>query len=42
MIGRGTDLQKNSEKVMIAIENVPHWKTGKIKTLIRSCPKWEN
>lgn len=42
VIGRGLDVQKNSEKVMIAIENAPHWKTGNKKELIRSYPKWEN
>ena len=30
----GTDLQKCSEKCLIALEGVPHWKTGKPKTLI--------
>lgn len=27
----GSDPQKDSEKTMIALENVPHWKTGEIK-----------
>ena len=27
----GTDLQKCSEKCLIALENCPHWKTGKLK-----------
>lgn len=30
------DLMKKSESSMIALENCPHWKTGKIKTLLRS------
>jgi predicted nuclease of restriction endonuclease-like RecB superfamily len=30
----GTDIAKISGKTMIALENTPHWKTGKIKTLI--------
>jgi len=29
------DILKSSSKVMIALENVPHWKTGKSKTLLR-------
>ena len=29
-----TDIQKCSEKNLIALENVPHWKTGKLKELI--------
>ncbi len=28
----GTDEQKAGVKTMIALENVPHWKSGKIKT----------
>ena len=32
----GTDIQKCSEKNLIALENCPHWKTGKPKTLITS------
>jgi len=28
----GTDVQKCSEKCLIALENCPHWKTGKPKT----------
>ena len=31
----GCDTQKASEKTMIALENVPHFKTGKVKTLVR-------
>jgi len=27
----GTDIQKCSEKNLIALENCPHWKTGKLK-----------
>ncbi len=27
----GTDIQKCSEKNLIALENYPHWKTGKLK-----------
>lgn len=27
----GTDVQKASEKNLIALENMPHWKTGKLK-----------
>lgn len=30
----GTDITKIGGKTMIALENTPHWKTGKIKTLI--------
>ncbi|MAH07140.1 hypothetical protein CMI38_02725 [Candidatus Pacearchaeota archaeon] len=30
------DKQKATNRCMIALENVPHWKTGKIKTLIES------
>ena len=30
----GCDEQKASTRCMIALENVPHWKTGNIKTLI--------
>lgn len=29
-----TDEQKGSDRCLIAIENVPHWKTGNLKTLI--------
>lgn len=32
----GTDPLKKNRHSMIAIENVPHWKTGKKKTLIKS------
>lgn len=28
----GTDVQKCSEKNLIALEDCPHWKTGKLKT----------
>lgn len=28
----GTDIQKCSEKNLIALENCPHWKTGKLKS----------
>ncbi len=31
----GADVQKNSDKTMIALENYPHWKTGKIKEEIK-------
>jgi len=31
----GTDEQKASERCMIALENCPHWKTGKLKTLVK-------
>jgi len=27
----GTDAQKDSDKCLIALENVPHWKSGKVK-----------
>lgn len=37
LIKFGADLHKKSE-VMIAIENVPHWKTGNLKTLVRGYP----
>lgn len=30
----GADEQKANQRCMIALENVPHWKTGNIKTLI--------
>lgn len=30
----GSDIVKGGEKTMIALENTPHWKTGRIKTLI--------
>lgn len=33
----GCDELKNSERVMIAMENKPHWKTGNKKTRIRQC-----
>jgi len=32
----GADLQKATERCMIALENFPHWKTGNPKTLIES------
>ena len=32
----GTDIQKCSEKCLIALENVPHFKTGRKKTLIKN------
>lgn len=32
----GVDLQKASDSCMIAMEHVPHWKTGRTKTLIFS------
>ena len=32
IVGRlGADIQKCSEKNLIALENVPHWKTGRLK-----------
>lgn len=31
----GADIIKAGEKTMIALENTPHWKTGKIKKLIK-------
>ena len=30
------DILKSSSKTMIALENVPHWKTGKPKILVRA------
>lgn len=36
----GADLMKKND-VMIALENAPHWKTGRKKTLIRRWPEWE-
>ena len=30
----GTDIQKCSDKCLIALENYPHWKTGNIKKQI--------
>ena len=43
LIGKTTgwdmDGLKISEKSMIAIENIPHWKTGNIKTLVREYGK---
>ena len=30
----GADIQKCSDKCLIALENCPHWKTGKIKRQI--------
>lgn len=35
------DLHKKDE-VMIALEEVPHWKTGKLKTEVRRSSNWEN
>jgi hypothetical protein len=35
------DLHKKSE-VMIALEDAPHWKTGKLKTEIRRSKQWED
>ena len=32
----GADIQKSSLKTMIALEFVPHWKSGKIKELIEN------
>ncbi len=32
---QGADMLKNSERVMIALENAPHWKTGKPKKEIQ-------
>lgn len=32
----GGDLQKKTEKTMIALENVNHWKTGKPKLILTS------
>lgn len=37
----GADLHKKDE-VMIALEDVPHWKTGNIKKEIKRSLKWEN
>lgn len=34
----GSDILKSGEKTMIALEFAPHWKTGRIKTLIE---KWK-
>ena len=31
VLNLGTDIQKCSEKNLIALENCPHWKTGKLK-----------
>lgn len=31
----GGDAAKSNRKVMIALENTPHWKTGRTKTLVR-------
>ena len=30
----GTDMQKCSDKCLIALENCPHWKTGNLKRMI--------
>jgi len=32
----GTDIVKAGDKTMIALENCPHWKTGKLKELIKN------
>lgn len=37
----GADMHKKSE-VMIALEDAPHWKTGKLKTKIRRSERWED
>lgn len=29
------DIQKKSDNTMIALENVPHWKTGNVKKLVK-------
>jgi len=34
------DILKASENVMIALENVPHWKTGKIKIQLKTRSQW--
>lgn len=34
------DEQKTSDKVMLALENVPHWKTGRRKTLVIDGGVW--
>lgn len=34
----GADMMKKSDKVMIALENAPHWKTGNKKQLLRHYP----
>lgn len=31
----GADMTKSGDRVMIALENCPHWKTGKIKKMIK-------
>ena len=31
----GCDLMKKSDKCMIALENVEHWKSGKLKRLLK-------
>lgn len=38
----GADLHKKSENVMIALEDAPHWKTGKLKTEIRRSAQWDD
>lgn len=35
----GADILKASDKTMIAIENMPHWKTGKKKELFKTNKK---
>ena len=37
----GADMHKKNE-VMIALEDAPHWKTGKLKTEIRRSAQWED
>lgn len=34
------DVQKRSESVMIALEGVPHYKTGDMKKMLRCYPGW--
>jgi DNA primase catalytic subunit len=37
------DVLKSSDKVMIAVEGMPHWKTGNMKKLVRQYPKtWDD
>ena len=38
----GADIQKCSEKNLIALENCPHWKTGRLKTQITKAELKEN
>lgn len=37
---RMDEMKKN--EVMIALENVPHWKTGELKTIVRCSSRWED